>query len=71
MYAPRFLRSHLLVAGVFVLLLAGSASAYTVVMRGGKRIQIPAKFLVTPTVLSYEVSPGMNITLQLAANDIA
>lgn len=71
MHAPQFFRRHLLLAGVFILLLAGWASAYTVVLRGGKRIQIPAKFFVTSTVLSYEVSPGMNITLQLAAIDIA
>src|ERR1700682_1378791 len=71
MNAPRFFRSHLLLAGVFILLLAGWASAYTVVLRGGKKIQIPARFFVTPTVLSYEVSPGMNISLQLAAIDIA
>src|ERR1700730_18188702 len=71
MHTPPVLKIHLLTAGVFILLLAGSASAYTVVLRGGKRIQIPAKFFVTPTVLTYEVSPGMNITLQLAAIDIA
>src|ERR1700730_9361063 len=71
MHAQQLFRSHLLPAGVFILLLAGWASAYTVVLRGGKRIQIPAKFFVTRTVLSYEVSPGMNITLQLASIDIA
>src|SRR3984893_5312946 len=71
MHAQQLFRSHLLPAGVFILLLAGWASAYTVVLRGGKRIQIPAKFFVTRSVLSYEVSPGMNITLQLAAIDIA
>ena len=71
MHAPRFFRSQLLLAGILILFLAGWASAYTVVLRGGKKIQIPAKFFVTATVLSYEVSPGMNITLQLAAIDIA
>lgn len=71
MHAPQLFRSHLLPAGVFILLLASWASAYTVVLRGGKRIQIPAEFFVTRTVLSYEVSPGMNITLQLASIDIA
>src|SRR2546430_4314549 len=59
------------VAGVLVLLFVSLASAYTIVMRGGKRIQIPDRFTLTPTVLTYQASPGMNVTLQLAAIDIA
>jgi len=39
-------------------------------MRGGKRIEIPAKFLVTASTLTYEAGPGIQITLQLAAIDI-
>jgi hypothetical protein len=62
---------QLAVAGVAVLVLVGAASAYTVVLKGGKRLQIPDRFIVTPAVLSYEVAPGMNVTLQLAAVDIA
>jgi len=50
---------------------AVAASAYTVVLKGGKRIQIPEKFVVTPAVVSYEVAPGMNVTMQLQAVDIA
>jgi hypothetical protein len=50
---------------------AVAANAYTVVLKGGKRIQIPEKFVVTPTVVSYEVAPGMNVTMQLVAVDIA
>jgi hypothetical protein len=46
------------------------ASAYTIVMRGGKRIEIPAQFLVTSTTLTYAVAAGMNVTLQMAAIDI-
>jgi len=61
---------NLSVAGVLVLLFVSLASAYTLVMRGGKRIQIPDRFTLTPTVLTYQTSPGMNVTLQLAAIDI-
>jgi hypothetical protein len=53
-----------------VLLLAISASAYTVVMRNGRRVEIPEKFSVTRTTLTYEVSPGMQITLQMQAINI-
>ena len=53
-----------------VLLLAISASAYTVVMRNGRRVEIPEKFTVTRTTLTYEVSPGMQITLQMQAINI-
>src|SRR6185503_12484824 len=55
---------------VLVVLFVCTASAYTVVMRGGKRVEIPAKFLVTATTLTYEAAPGIQITLQLAAIDI-
>lgn len=55
----------------FICLLAVSASAYTVVMRSGRRIEIPANFVVTRTTLTYEVSPGMQITLQMQAIDVA
>jgi hypothetical protein len=54
-----------------VCLIAVSASAYTVVMRSGRRIEIPANFVVTRTTLTYEVSPGMQITLQMQAIDVA
>ena len=53
-----------------VLLLAISASAYTVIMRNGRRVEIPEKFTVTRTTLTYEVSPGMQITLQMQAINI-
>jgi hypothetical protein len=39
-------------------------------MRGGKRVEIPAKFQVTATTLTYEAGPDVQITLQLAAIDI-
>jgi len=57
-------------SSVVILLFVCTVSAYTVVMRGGKRIEIPAKFLVTASTLTYEAGPGIQITLQLAAIDI-
>jgi hypothetical protein len=53
-----------------ILMLCATASAYTVVMRGGRRIEIPAQFSVTKTTLTYEAAPGIQITLQMAAIDI-
>ena len=55
---------------IFGLVLAVSASAYTVVMRGGRRVEVPSQFVVTATTLTYEVSPGVQVTLALAAIDI-
>jgi len=56
---------------VFLFAYVIGVSAYTVVLRGGKRIEIPAKFAVTNSTLTYEVSPGIQVTLATAAIDIA
>lgn len=53
-----------------ICIFAGTASAYTVVMRGGRRIEIPSHFVVTPSTLTYETAPGIQITLLMAAIDI-
>ena len=55
---------------VFVCILAVTANAYTVVMRGGRRVEIPSSFIVTASTLTYEVSRGVQITLNVAAIDI-
>ncbi|MFN2530470.1 MAG: hypothetical protein ABR555_04145 [Pyrinomonadaceae bacterium] len=52
------------------LLLSSSASAYTLVMRDGRRIVIPNAFEVSAQVLTYEAAPGIQITLQLAGIDV-
>ena len=54
----------------FILFVSATACAYTVVMRGGKRIEIPAQFAVTKTTITYEVSPGIYVTLQVTSIDI-
>lgn len=60
---------------VFVLFLSlvlpVAACAYTLVMRGGHRIEIPDKFQLTRTALTYEAAPGLSVTLQVANIDIA
>ncbi|MEP6718174.1 MAG: hypothetical protein ABJB21_03480 [bacterium] len=68
---PKQLIRQFVASSVLVLLFVCTASAYTVVMRGGKRVEVPASFLVTATTLTYEAGPGIQITLQLAAIDIS
>ncbi len=52
------------------LFLPALAHAYTVVMRGGHRVEIPDKFEVTQTTLTYEAAHGLNVTLQMSSIDI-
>lgn len=47
-----------------------SANAYTLVMRDGRRVQIPDAFTVTNTTLTYEVSSGIQVTVQLSTVNI-
>jgi hypothetical protein len=53
------------------LLLPALAHAYTIVMRGGHQVEIPDKFEVTQTTLTYETSHGINVMLQISSIDIA
>jgi hypothetical protein len=62
--------TRLVAALALLLVLPFAASAYTVVMRGGRRIEIPENFIVTRTSLTYEAAPGLNVTLQLSTIDI-
>ncbi|MDQ3819875.1 MAG: hypothetical protein M3362_19680 [Acidobacteriota bacterium] len=55
---------------VLALLLSVVASAYTLVLKGGRRIEIPQNFIVTPLTLTYEAAPGLNVTLQMSVIDI-
>jgi hypothetical protein len=59
-------------AVVLILLLgAVSANAYTLVMRDGRRVEIPDAFTLTSSTLTYEVSSGIQITIQLRTINIA
>jgi hypothetical protein len=62
---------QLAISAVLLLVLAATASAYTIVFRSGQRLEIPAEFTVTNTTLTYEISPGFNKTLLLSIIDVA
>jgi hypothetical protein len=57
---------------LLVILLANVVvSAYTLVMRDGRRVQIPDTFVVTNSTLTYQVAEDIQVTVQLASIDIA
>lgn len=62
---------RLCAALTLVILLQTTASAYTIVMRGGRRIEIPSAFIVTDQTLTYEAAPGINVTLMMPGIDVA
>jgi hypothetical protein len=62
---------HLACALALALILPVSAWAYTVVLRGGRRVELPSTFTATRTTLTYEYSPGIFITLQVSTIDFA
>src|SRR5947207_3629522 len=59
------------VAASLLLMLAITASAYTLVLRNGQRLEIPSEFTLTRTTLTYEASPGFSKTMQLILIDVA
>ena len=59
------------IAAFFLFLTVSVANAYTVVLRNGRRVEIPNQFTVTNTTLTYEVSSGIQVTIQLSGIDIA
>lgn len=61
---------RLTAAAAFSLLLAITASAYTLVFKDGRRVDIPSEFTLTTTTLTYEISPGFNKTLSVALLDV-
>ena len=56
---------------LFLVLSVSAVNAYTVVMRDGRRVEIPNAFTVTSSTLTYEVSTGYHKTIQLNTVDIA
>jgi hypothetical protein len=56
---------------VFLALTVSAVNAYTVVMRDGRRVEIPNEFTVTNSMLTYEAGNGIQITIQLNTVDIA
>jgi hypothetical protein len=64
-------RSKVLFAALFLFLTVSVANAYTVVMRDGRRVEIPNEFAVTNSTLTYDIGNGIQITMQLNTVDIA
>lgn len=62
--------SRTLFAVLFLCLCISAVNAYTVVMRDGRRVEIPNEFTVTNSTLTYEVSNGFQVTIQLNTVDI-
>lgn len=61
----------LLVVALVVAFSATAASAYTLVMRSGRRVEIPNTFTLTKSTLTYETAPGIQVTIQLVSIDVA
>lgn len=62
---------RLLVASFLLIFTATAASAYTIVMRNGRRVEIPNTFTLTKSTLTYETAPGIQVTIQLTGIDVA
>ena len=61
---------RLIFVATLSVLLPVAACAYTVVLRSGRRVEVPANFIVTKLTLTYETAPGINITLLMPSIDI-
>ena len=57
-------------ASMLVLVFAVSVSAYTLVLKNGRRVEIPADFQVSKSTLTYQVSTDIQVTLQLRTINI-
>jgi hypothetical protein len=60
-----------LLATLLFLLLPVAADAYTLVLRSGRRVNVPDDFKVTPAAVVYEASPGFSVTVWLSNVDVA
>lgn len=62
--------SRVFFATLFLSLMVSVVNAYTVVMRDGRRVEIPNEFTVTNSTLTYDVGNGIQVTIQLNTIDI-
>ena len=67
----RNLTGRVLIAALVLVFGAASASAYTIVMRDGRKVEIPDRFTVTNSTLTYEAGDDIQVTIQLNTVDIA
>jgi hypothetical protein len=56
---------------VLAVLLPVGTTAYTVVLRNGRSVDIPDGFSVTRSGITYEYAPGLFVTIQMASIDVA
>jgi len=61
---------RVLAAALFLTFAASSVNAYTLVMRNGRRVEIPNTFTVSGSTVTYEVGSGVQVTIQLSTIDI-
>lgn len=59
------------VCAVLLLTLSIAVSAYTIVLRDGRQIEIGPEFTLTKSTLTYEIGPGITRTIQLVLVDVA
>ncbi|HKN82720.1 MAG TPA: hypothetical protein VJW17_04765 [Pyrinomonadaceae bacterium] len=63
--------SRVLSLALFLFLGVSAVNAYTVVMRDGRRVEIPNEFTVTNSTLTYDAGDRIQVTIQLNTVDIA
>jgi hypothetical protein len=56
---------------VLAILLPLAASAYTVVLKNGRVLEIPDNFEITRAGITYEHAPGLYVTIQMTSIDVA
>lgn len=61
---------RILTLGLVITGFATVVSAYTLVLRSGRQVEIPNDFVVNGSTLTYEIASGMQVSVQLAAIDI-
>jgi hypothetical protein len=57
-------------SAILLLALSVAASAYTIVLRDGRRIEVTSGFTLTRSTLTYELAPGISRTVQLILVDV-
>ena len=60
-----------LVVAAILLVSVSVADAYTLVLRGGRRIEVPNNFVVSGLTLTFEAGAGIQVTVQLASIDVS
>src|SRR6266852_4873858 len=58
-------------SAILLLALSVAATAYTIVLRDGRRIEVTPEFTLTKSTLTYEIAPGISRTVQLILVDVA